>query len=142
MMYFQNLIWIMVYSSERGSHLRLRRGEIMRRRHIILSEEQQQELRHCRDHHDRPYMRLKAAAILKVAAGQTIKQVALTGLNKPVTQECVSAWISRYEQEGLEGLRVQPGRGRKASFSPCAWQRSAKRRRPSAGRVLSLSTAL
>ena len=114
----------------------------MRRRHINLSEEHQQELRHCRDHHDRPYMRLKAAAILKVATGQTIKQVALTGLNKPVTQECVSAWISRYEQEGLEGLRVQPGRGRKASFSPCAWQRSAKRRRPSAGRVLSLSTAL
>jgi len=84
----------------------------------MLSEEQEQELRHCRDHHDLPYMRLKAAAILKVATGQTIKQVALTGLNQPVTQECVSAWISRYEQEGLQGLRVQPGRGRKASFFP------------------------
>ena len=66
----------------------------MRRRPVILREEQAQELRHCRDHHDLPYMRLKAAAILKVAAGQTIKQVALSGLNKPVTQECVSAWIS------------------------------------------------
>ena len=114
----------------------------MRRRHVILSEEQEQELRHCRDHHELPYLRMKAAAILKVAAGQTIKQVALGGLNKAVTQECVSAWISRYEQEGLQGLRVQAGRGRKASFSPCAWQRSAKRRRPSAGRVLPLATAL
>ena len=114
----------------------------MRRRYITLSEEQQQELRHCRDHHERPYMRMKAAAILKVATGQTIKQVALTGLNKSVTQECVSVWISRYEQDGLDGLRVQPGRGRKASFSPCAWQRPAKRRRSRAGRVLSLATAL
>src|SRR5258706_2123914 len=107
----------------------------MRRRHVILSEEQEQKVRHCRDHHDLPYMRMKAAAILKVAAGQTIKQVALTGLNKPVTQECVSEWISRYEQEGLAGLRVQAGRGRKASFFPCARQRSAQRRRPGAGRV-------
>ncbi len=114
----------------------------MRRRYVTLSDEQEQELRHCRDHHELPYMRLKAAAILKVAAGQTIKQVALTGLNQPVTQECVSAWISRYEQEGLPGLRVQPGRGRKASFSPCAWHRSTKRRRPSAGRVLPLAPAL
>ena len=114
----------------------------MRRRYVTLSDEQEQELRHCRDHHELPYMRLKAAAILKVAAGQTIKQVALTGLNQPVTQECVSAWISRYEQEGLQGLRVQPGRGRKASFSPCARQRSAQRRRPSAGRVLPLAPAL
>ncbi len=92
--------------------------------------------------HPLSYMRRKAAAILKVATGQTIKQVALTGLNKPVTQECVSAWISRYEQDGLAGLHVQPGRGRKASFSPCARQRPAQRRRPSAGRVLSLATAL
>src|SRR5207247_1914471 len=137
----QNLIWIMVYSSERGSS-HLRRGETMRRRPVILREEQEQELRHCREQHDLPYMRLKAAAILKVATGQTIKQVALTGLNKPVTQECVSVWISRYEQEGLAGLRVQPGRGRKASFSPCARQRSAQRRRPSAGRVLPLAPAL
>jgi Helix-turn-helix domain len=102
----------------------------MRRRYVTLSDEQQQALRHCRDHHPLPYMRLKAAAILKVATGQTIKQVALTGLNKPVTQECVSAWISRYEQEGLAGLRVQPGRGRKAAFSPCARERPAQRRLP------------
>ena len=92
----------------------------MRRRSVTLSEEQAQELRHCRDHHPLPYIRMKAAAILKVATGQTIKQVALTGLHKPVTEECVSTWISRYEQEGLTGLRVQPGRGRKASFSPSA----------------------
>ena len=114
----------------------------MRRRTVSLSDEQAQELRHCRDHHPLPYMRLKAAAIVKVAAGQSIKQVALTGLHKPVTEECVSTWINRYEQEGLAGLRVQPGRGRKASFSPYARQRPAKRRRPHAGGVLSLASAL
>jgi hypothetical protein len=113
----------------------------MRRRYVTLSDEQQQELRHCRDHPDLPSMRMKTAAILKVAAGQTIKQVALTGLNKPTPEECVSEWINRSEQHGLTGLRVQAGRGRKASFFPCAQQRSAKRRRPSAGRVLPLATA-
>src|SRR5712672_1025381 len=86
-MYFQNLIWIMVYSSERGSHPRLRRGEIMRRRHIILSEEQKQELRHTADHNDRPYMRLKSAAILKVVAGIAAKDHSLVGRQESVVYQ-------------------------------------------------------
>ena len=59
----------------------------MRRRPVILSEEQDQELRHCRDHHSLPYMRLKAAAILKVAAGQTIIQ-ALEAAGLDVLYDC------------------------------------------------------
>ena len=37
-----------------------------------------------------------------------------------VGYETISEWISRYECGGVEGLRVQAGRGRKPAFSPCA----------------------
>jgi transposase len=88
----------------------------MRRRIVQLTQEQRQELLHCRDHHRLPYMRTKAAAILKVADGQQIKEVAQHGLNAPVSQDTVSDWIDQYEAAGLDGLRVQPGRGRKPAY--------------------------
>ncbi|GLV54529.1 hypothetical protein KDH_13760 [Dictyobacter sp. S3.2.2.5] len=102
----------------------------MRRRTVVLSEEQKQELRDCRDHHRLPYMRTKTAAILKVGSGMTIREVAAHGLNKSVSEDYVSQWITRYQHEGLEGLLVRDGRGRKPSFFPCAPQeyRSGNRR--------------
>jgi len=87
---------------------------------VLLSPEQERELRHCRDHHRLPYMRTKAAAILKVAAGHQIQAVASQGLNQTYQPETVSKWITRYQTHGLDGLRVQLGRGRKPAFSPCA----------------------
>jgi len=87
-------------------------------REVQLSEEQRRELEWVRDHHPRPYLRPKAAAILKVAAGQSRSQVAATGLLKPVYYETVSAWVTRYLDEGVPGLQVKAGRGRKPVFSP------------------------
>jgi transposase len=71
-------------------------------------------------HAPKAYVRMKAAAILKVAAGQSMRQVALYGLLHPVAEETVREWIRRYLHEGLVGLLVKPGRGRKPAFSPCA----------------------
>jgi hypothetical protein len=92
----------------------------MRRRVIFLTEQQRKELLHTRDHDRLPYMRVKAGAILKVAEGQFIKEVAAQGLHRPFCDDTIRLWIDRYEQEGLEGLRVKAGRGRKPVFSPCA----------------------
>ncbi len=89
----------------------------MRRRSIILPEEQGQALLHCRDHHRLPYLRTKAAAILKVADGKPLKEVAQHGLGKPFSQDTLSDWIDQYEAEGLDGLRVHPGRGRKPAYA-------------------------
>ena len=47
---------------------------------IELTPEQQQELEYARDHHEKPYVRERAAAILKIAAGMSGRQVALHGL--------------------------------------------------------------
>jgi transposase len=89
-------------------------------RQVVLSPEQERELIWARDHHQKAYMRTKAAAILKVAVGQSMRQVATHGLLKAVKEEAVSGWIDRYLEEGLRGLVVRKGRGRKPAFSPCA----------------------
>jgi len=85
---------------------------------IVLTRAQQQELAETRDHAARPYVRERAAAILKVAAGASGRQVALRGLLKPRQEDTVYAWVHAYQRDGLAGLFVKAGRGRKPSFSP------------------------
>lgn len=87
---------------------------------VILTAEQRAELEQIRDHHPKPYVRERAAAILKVADGQSIRQVALDGLLKRREPETVKEWIVRYLTDGPKGLWVKPGRGRKPAFSPLA----------------------
>lgn len=87
---------------------------------IELTPEQRHELERVRDTDHRPYMRERAAAILKVADGQSARQVALHGLLKRRDEDTVAAWMRRYLAEGLAGLQIKPGRGRKPAFSPSA----------------------
>jgi transposase len=89
-------------------------------RKVLLTEQQQKELVKTRDHSLVPYMREKAAAILKVAEGKSMSQVGEQGLLRKVRRHAISEWIDRYEREGLVGLCVRPGRGRKPAFSPSA----------------------
>jgi transposase len=85
---------------------------------VVLRPEQSRELERLRDHDPTPYVREKAAAILKVAAGQSLRAVARTGLLRPRRRETVGAWVRRYLADGAAGLRVRPGRGRTPAFSP------------------------
>ena len=85
---------------------------------VVLSDAQRLELDHARAHHPKPYIRERAAAILKVASGLSVRSVASSGLLVPREPETLSAWISRYLAHGLPGLLVQPGRGRKPAFLP------------------------
>lgn len=98
---------------------------------VELSSAQVQELEQVRDHHPKAYVRVKAAGILKVWAGASRRQVASRGLLKPVRRETVQRWIVRYQHEGVAGLLVQSGRGRKPAFSPSA-SPGAERRSTSA----------
>lgn len=66
------------------------------------------------------YLRERAAAILKVADGLVAAEVARTGLLRPRDPDTVYRWLDRYATEGIAGLTVRPGRGRKPAFSPCA----------------------
>lgn len=85
---------------------------------LVLSEKQRQELSWVRDHHRVAHLRVKAAALLKVADGESLVQVAAHGLLKPVDRHTIKDWIVRYQREGLDGWKVQAGRGRKPAFSP------------------------
>ena len=83
---------------------------------LTLKLEQQLELVRARDTHEKPYIRERAAALVKIACGQDYKEVAATGLLSTYCRQAVASWVKRYEQEGLDGLFVKAGRGRKAVF--------------------------
>ena len=85
---------------------------------ICLTEEQQEQLEQIRDTDKRPYMRERAAALLKIAEGTTPRQVALNGLHKPRQPDTVYQWVNRYLDEGIDGLVIKSGRGRKPAYSP------------------------
>lgn len=88
----------------------------MKRRTIVLSEEEKGELEQVRDHDRRAYMRERAAAILKIERGESAHAVACHGLLKGRDPDTIYAWMDRYQQEGLSGL-VQRSR-RKHKFPP------------------------
>jgi transposase len=85
---------------------------------IELNAEERTELEAIRDTHERAYMRERAAAILKVADGQSGLQVAKHGLLKRRKVDAIYDWIHRFKADGVEGLKIKPGRGRKPAFSP------------------------
>ncbi len=80
---------------------------------LDLGAEQRRELETVRDHHALPHMREKAAALLKIAAGQNGLSVAQHGLLRRRNSDTVYRWVARYQAEGVAGLLIRPGRGRK-----------------------------
>jgi transposase len=100
-----------------------------RRRPFVLTDRQRRTLTRVRDRHPRPHLREKAAALLKVADGWAIQDVAAYGLLKARSRNTVAAWVRRYQQRGLGGLKVKAGRGRKPAFSPLSAEPA---RRPAA----------
>jgi Winged helix-turn helix len=91
----------------------------MSERHKLeLNESQRAELEWMRDHDALPHHRERAAALLKIADGQSAHAVARSGLYKRRDPDTVYSWLKRYRAEGIAGLRIRTGRGRKAAFSP------------------------
>ena len=103
---------------------------------LSLTAEQRRDLEHARAHHPKPHIREKAAALLKVADGASARQVAAFGLLTERRYETISRWAKRFLSDGLAGLSVRTGRGRKPAFSPSVRDSSGSatgrpRRRPS-----------
>ena len=89
-----------------------------KRRTIKLTSDEKTELKEVRNNHAKAYMRERAAAILKINRGKSPDDVARQGLLKRRDPDTVYDWLDRYEAEGVEGLQIKPGRGRKPAFSP------------------------
>lgn len=89
-----------------------------RTRTLALTTRQRRALIRVRNRHPKPYVREKAAALLKVAEGWTLQEVARLGLLRRRSPNTVAAWLDRYAARGLAGLTVRAGRGRKPAFFP------------------------
>jgi transposase len=87
-------------------------------RHVVLTAAQRQELVCLRDTAPKAYLRERAAALLKVAAGVPAAQVARTGLLRKRKPATLYEWLDRFAQDGVAGLTLRTGRGRKPAFSP------------------------
>lgn len=81
-------------------------------RKIELTKEEKKELKKLRDTHLKPYIRERAAAILKVDGGMSGRDVAKKGLLKERKPDTIYDWLDQWEEEGLEGLTIEKGRGR------------------------------
>jgi transposase len=85
---------------------------------LVLNPDDQQALLDLRDHAPKAYLRERAAALLKLAAGESLTQVAQAGLLRSRDRHTLLAWLRRYQAQGLAGLRLRAGRGRKPAFFP------------------------
>ncbi len=90
----------------------------MAKRYVIeLSDAERAQLEAWVKNPPKPYLRRRAWAILLVAKGQSLSAVA-ENFRVRAHRTTVSEWVQRYLSEGLAGLKVKPGRGRKPAFSP------------------------
>lgn len=76
----------------------------------ILSESQRQELEHLYKTSSKYVLRKNCHVILLKADGRTSKDV---GSIVGMSDVSVNSWLRRYTTEGIEGLSIKPGRGRK-----------------------------
>jgi hypothetical protein len=97
---------------------------------LELTEHERDALVQMRDHHAKSYARERAAALLKIAEGLSATQVAYSGLLKKRYPHAVCEWVRRYKAEGIAGLLMREGRGRKPAFSPSASHQSSSSNRP------------
>jgi hypothetical protein len=97
----------------------------MSQQRLELTSEQVTELEQVRDHAERPYLRERAAALLKIAGGLSATAVAEHGLLRRRGVHTVLNWLKRYRAAGIAGLTILPGRGRKPAFFPSDGSRSA-----------------
>lgn len=82
-------------------------------RKIFLTDDEQKKLERIRDTHSTPYMRERAAAILKIAGGMSGHAVAKYGLLKERKTDTIYGWLDLWIEKGLDGFIIKKGRGRK-----------------------------
>ncbi len=99
---------------------------------LDLTPDQQTELVRLRDTAPAPYLRERAGALLKIADGSSASAVARAGLLRQRASPTVRTWMHRYQAEGVAGLKIRPGRGRKPAFPPSARHRRGGQADPAA----------
>jgi transposase len=81
---------------------------------LVLTPEQRAELESIRNRDHRPYLRERAAALLKIADGMSPHSVARSGLLRPRKPDTVYTWVKRYKATG----KLEPRPACRQRFSP------------------------
>jgi len=89
----------------------------MKRYHVLLEEGERRKLEGWLKNPPKPYLRERARAILAVADGQEGQAVSEL-LRIRVHRTTIGAWVKRFLAEGVAGLKIKAGRGRKPRFFP------------------------
>ena len=87
---------------------------------LPLDAEARQALCDLRDHAPKAYLRERAAVLLAISAGRSMRAAARDAGLKPHHIETICHWVARYREHGLAGLSITPGRGRKPASFPVA----------------------
>ena len=106
------------YGIIEGKSTQKRRPFIPRYRTLNLTLTEETKLIHLRDKATKPYLRERASALLQIATGACGAWVARHGLLKARKTDTIYDWLNRYEAEGVDGLTIRSGRGRKAAYEP------------------------
>jgi len=75
-----------------------------------LSEAQKSALQKGYSHGKSPIFRRKCHCILLSHHGKVVKELSLIFR---ISERSIRLWLCQWEQEGIDGLRLKPGRGRK-----------------------------
>jgi hypothetical protein len=75
------------------------------RRTLNLTDDQRQQLLNYRDHHPKPFVRERAAALLHIADGSSPHAVARQGVLRPRHPDTVYCWLDTFRAEGFDGLQ-------------------------------------
>ena len=80
-----------------------------------LNRDQTEELEWLSKHAPKPHVRVKALALLNLARGRGVSELAvLFGASRT----SIGQWRARFLAQGSQGLEVRKGRGRKAAADP------------------------
>jgi hypothetical protein len=85
---------------------------------LDLTDAERRTLCDARKRHDKPYVRERAAALLKIDDGWSGNKVAQEGLLQPRVPDTIYAWYHDWQDHGIAALYIEEGRGRKPAFSP------------------------
>jgi len=79
-------------------------------RTLVVTAEQRTALERAHRTDPRPYFQERCSAMLQIANGASVRQVAHTGLLRHRRPQTVSGWLTAYQTDGLPGLK-QAARG-------------------------------
>ncbi|HUY77966.1 MAG TPA: helix-turn-helix domain-containing protein [Ktedonobacterales bacterium] len=85
---------------------------------LVIDASARETLCELRDHGPKAYLRERAAVVLAIVDGRSMRAAAREAGLKPHHIETVCAWVARYRRQGLVGLFISTGRGRKPASFP------------------------